>query len=929
MTEVDFGKISFTGELRPSQVASSEVIKNELDQNSKELLIVAPPGSGKTVLGLYVWSDLVRLPTLVLSPNSAIQAQWVERAKELFHLDGREADIGTDPKNPGILTSLTYQSVTLPKRGGGDLDESALDLWTSSLMTPNQGDGSVEADDEESAKAWIEDLQEKNPEYYSDRMGHFRKKVRDSLSEHGNALWVLHKSSQDNLKRLAEVGVGLIILDECHHLMDHWGRVLIEIKEFLGDPIVLGLTATPPDKASESSTTRYLELFGEVDYEVPVPALVRDANLAPYQDLAYFVRPSSEELEYISNVDKDFNELLEELSLGPQDRKGRAPGLDVWLARVLDGLILPGGKAKDWHAFQRRDPRLADASRSYLKKRNLSLPPNVPSPSSELESAGTSMDILITVLDRYIRNGLMRSKSTEDHSLAEEAKRKLRMTGVQITGSGPRLCASPVGRVMAYASAKYDALRNILVAEMQALGPDIRAVIVTDFEKTSATALVEGVLDDDAGGAVAAFRAILGTEDTDRLDPVLMTGTTVLVDDDLLERIFPRFEKWSLDRNLDIKFDYIERGEYFEIRGRGKDWLPRYYTMMITELFQEGVTKCIVGTRGLLGEGWDASRINVLIDLTTVTTSMSINQLRGRSFRLDKHWPEKVANNWDIICLADEFTKGFDDYLRFKRKHKQLYGVCDDGAIEKGVGHVHAAFTEARPEGVSETMQIFNEEMLMRAKNRARTRHLWGIGQPFNATPREAIEIKGAFGEGFPIARRLGLAEWTDESLVQAISNVVVAALQALGHIRYDAKVGGGNRGGGWLRAYLEDATEEESEIFAEAMQEVLGPLENPRYVIPREVRVISETWLSEMLPEVIAKFFRKRRNTLVMYHAVPKILCRNIDDAKVFEEQWNFKVSPGEVVYGHSKSGKDTVSTIKRAGLSPKTSFHRKSVFL
>ena len=929
MTEVDFGKISFTGELRPSQVASSEVIKNELDQNSKELLIVAPPGSGKTVLGLYVWSDLVRLPTLVLSPNSAIQAQWVERAKELFHLDGREADIGTDPKNPGILTSLTYQSVTLPKRGGGDLDESALDLWTNSLMTPNQGDGSVEADDEESAKAWIEDLQEKNPEYYSDRMGHFRKKVRDSLSEHGNALWVLHKSSQDNLKRLAEVGVGLIILDECHHLMDHWGRVLIEIKEFLGDPIVLGLTATPPDKASESSTTRYLELFGEVDYEVPVPALVRDANLAPYQDLAYFVRPSSEELEYISNVDKDFNELLEELSLGPQDRKGRAPGLDVWLARVLDGLILPGGKAKDWHAFQRRDPRLADASRSYLKKRNLSLPPNVPSPSSELESAGTSMDILITVLDRYIRNGLMRSKSTEDHSLAEEAKRKLRMTGVQITGSGPRLCASPVGRVMAYASAKYDALRNILVAEMQALGPDIRAVIVTDFEKTSATALVEGVLDDDAGGAVAAFRAILGTEDTDRLDPVLMTGTTVLVDDDLLERIFPRFEKWSLDRNLDIKFDYIERGEYFEIRGRGKDWLPRYYTMMITELFQEGVTKCIVGTRGLLGEGWDASRINVLIDLTTVTTSMSINQLRGRSFRLDKHWPEKVANNWDIICLADEFTKGFDDYLRFKRKHKQLYGVCDDGAIEKGVGHVHAAFTEARPEGVSETMQIFNEEMLMRAKNRARTRHLWGIGQPFNATPREAIEIKGAFGEGFPIARRLGLAEWTDESLVQAISNVVVAALQALGHIRYDAKVGGGNRGGGWLRAYLEDATEEESEIFAEAMQEVLGPLENPRYVIPREVRVISETWLSEMLPEVIAKFFRKRRNTLVMYHAVPKILCRNIDDAKVFEEQWNFKVSPGEVVYGHSKSGKDTVSTIKRAGLSPKTSFHRKSVFL
>ena len=38
MTESSFGKIGFTGKLRPSQVASSEVIKKELDSNSKEYL---------------------------------------------------------------------------------------------------------------------------------------------------------------------------------------------------------------------------------------------------------------------------------------------------------------------------------------------------------------------------------------------------------------------------------------------------------------------------------------------------------------------------------------------------------------------------------------------------------------------------------------------------------------------------------------------------------------------------------------------------------------------------------------------------------------------------------------------------------------------------------------------------------------------------
>ena len=928
----DFGNICFSGKLRPSQVASSGIIRKELENDSKELLIVAPPGSGKTVLGLFVWSDLVRLPTLVLSPNSAIQAQWVERAKELFYLDGRDDEIGTDPKNPGILTSLTYQSVTLPKRGGGDLDESAMELWISKLMTPDID--RIEAEDRESAISWIEDLKEKNPEFYEDTLSKFRKKVRDDLSEHGNALWVLHDSAKANLMRLKEAEVGLIILDECHHLLEHWGRVLLEIVEFLGNPIVLGLTATPPDVGeggdSKQKQNMYLDLFGEVDYEVPVPALVRDGNLAPYQDLAYFVRPSEKELKYIANATTDFRQLIKNLRQGPEDPEDRVPGLDVWLFRTLSELDLPAGKASDWESFRNRDPGLADRARGFLVQNGRSLPADIPLPDQEFVRQGNSQGSMITILDRYIRNGLMRSSNKKDHQLANEAKEKLRLLGVQITGSGARLCASPISRVMAYGSAKYDALREILTTEMQALGSDIRAVIVTDFEKTSSSTLVEDVLDKEAGGAVAAYRAVLQSEVTDSLDPVLMTGTTVLVDDDLLQNIFLRFEQWVDERSLDIKFEYIERGEFFEIRGKGKDWLPRYYTMMITELFQEGVTNCLVGTRGLLGEGWDASRINVLIDLTTVTTSMSINQLRGRSFRLDKHWPEKVANNWDIICLADEYQKGFDDYLRFQRKHKQLYGVGDDGAIEKGVGHVHAAFTEAKPEGVSETMNIFNEEMLLRAKNRARTRTLWKIGQPFNAEPKEAVEIKVRLGNenAFP-ANGIALAKISNHSLVLSIGEAVVLSLKELQLINSYAEIGGGSRDGGWMRAYLKDANESESAIFASAMQEILGPLDNPRYVIPREVKIITDNWLSNMLPEVLAKYVRSKRDKLAMFHSVPKVLCKNKEDAAVFQRHWNERVSPGAVMYGHSKSGKQMVSAIKERGLVPKSSINQKNVYL
>ena len=123
--------VRFDGTLRPSQEASVRIIREQLQEGERELHIVAPPGSGKTVLGLYVWADLVKRPALVLSPNSAIQAQWTARAKELFDLDGYEEAVVTNPENPGILTSLTYQSVTLPRRGDEDLEARARALWLS------------------------------------------------------------------------------------------------------------------------------------------------------------------------------------------------------------------------------------------------------------------------------------------------------------------------------------------------------------------------------------------------------------------------------------------------------------------------------------------------------------------------------------------------------------------------------------------------------------------------------------------------------------------------------------------------------------------------------------------------------------------------------------------------------------------------------
>ncbi len=784
------------------------------------------------MLGLYVWADMVRKPALVLSPNSAIQAQWAART-DLFDLDGKEDQVSIDPERPGLLTSLTYQSVTMPKRGGEGLDESAMMLWAEKLVEKG------EAVDITSAEAWIADLEEKNPTYYAKRVKVYRKAVRDDYAKNGNALWTLHESSRSTLLRLKEAGIGLIILDECHHLLHHWGRVLHQLKDFFDDPVVLGLTATPPDaeKADDEDALRYADFLGDIDYEVPVPALVRDANLAPYQDLCYFVRPAQKEMDFIRDVNETFDGILQQLN---EPSEGRRPFLRsrIGLRRNSEperGLRVVIFLGMNMHArFLIFPIRVECISPLNIGPCQQVFQQTLRKPRGALAFTREHRnEMLRSVVSRYVRLGLRRSSNTNDQEKAERAAKQYRLLGTQITETGSQPCASPINRILAYSNSKCEALSNILQEEMQNLGNTIRAVVITDFEKTSSTLLIDDVLDDEAGGAVAAFRHLVACPAGDMLDPILMTGSTVLVDDDLSEAFLEKARAWIAERHLKIVLRDEVMGRYHEISGSGEDWVPRYYSTMITEFFQEGFTRCLIGTRGLMGEGWDASRINVLIDLTSVTTNMSINQLRGRSIRLDKHWPEKVANNWDVICLADEFQTGFSDYKRFIRKHKQLYGVGDDGAIEKGPGHVHPAFMDAEPMGIHEGMAMFNDEMLKRSKMRARTRDLWGIGQPFNAEPKDAVESKQkANGSGFGFSEP-GIP-WSDASLTAAMSEAIVGALIQTKQLPPAAVAAGGDRGGGWIRMHLANCSPEEATLFSKCLEEVLSPLEKPRYVISR-----------------------------------------------------------------------------------------------
>ena len=953
MNTTSFPRIEFKGELRPSQSQVVEIAKRQIAKGSRRLHIVAPPGSGKTVLGLYLWAELIRRPCLVLSPNSAIQSQWAART-DLFDLPSNRTDVvSTDANRPALLTSLTYQSVTMPARKIDAIDEQAYLLWTDKLLEDEQ------VFSEEEAGIWVDDLRANNPEYFQNQFANFKKKVRDEVSKSGESISLLHESSRATLDRLATNGVGLIILDECHHLLGHWGRVLSDVLPILDHPVVIGLTATPPDTKGKDQrdVDRYNQFFGEVDFEVPVPAVVKDGFLAPYQDLAYFVRPTSDELKFVESADQRLKELIQEVcdqkylvdpttdadhvvSTEAADKprssdpaESRDPvNIVEWLQQTIAELRLPTGTASNWNAFDRRDPTFALASRQFLTSRSADIPPIAPPlPASQSHTVTPVMEYWVPVLDRFVRHFLRRSPTPMYQQLAKDVTASLRMLGVQITETGTRPCTSPVGRVLAYSKSKTNAIVPILRHEIESLANTIRAVLIADFERSSAvSAQLQELMDDETGGAIAAFKMLLTDEQTDGLEPVLLTGSTILIDDEIEQAFLLQSRQWLAARNLTVDLESKPVADFRQIIGSGRDWAPRVYVEMVTELFQQGLTKCLIGTRGLLGEGWDANKINVLIDLTTVTTSMSINQLRGRSFRLDPGWDEKLANNWDVVCIAPEFSKGFDDYTRFKNKHKNLFGVTDDGAIEKGVGHVHPAFTEIKPEGLESSTTVLNAEMLRRSQNRMHVRDLWKIGEPFAADSVRAVEFKlGSDASlGFP-AMAKSRDPWTQESLTAAIATAVLKSLNELGLVsgNFERKIG--NLSGGYVRVFLRGATEQENEVFSTAMRQVLGPLDRPRYVIPRNITRYQERWFSQLLPEVIGKYFRKSSTEFAMLHAVPDALAKKKADAEIFQRYWNEFVSPGEVVFALRGEGLEMLEKAKVDDANAEPIVHEKEVFL
>ena len=504
--------LRFTGSWRRYQELALAAFERDRAGGHDRTHIIAPPGSGKTLVGLEICARIGR-PALVLAPNSAVQAAWMAAA--------RSFDGGADAVAPELgapIAVLTYQSLCRFDDPAALLGDLAEHRWTAERAVAT---GRPEAEVAAEAAAWTGEAARRRVRELGRITATLKREI--ARAEHGD----LHLAAlfsapvRERIAALRSAGVGTVVLDECHHLASLWGYAVRAAVEELGDVHLVGLTATPPAELTSAEEDLYAALLGPVDFTVPTPAVVREGYLAPYQELAWLTRPLDGEAQWLAEHDSRFRELIDAMH---DDVEGPLsfPGWVIRRLRERDRGVEDAQLS--WGAFQRRHPRLARAGIRFLASGGLALPPEAPRGEGFREQP--SLEDWLVLLDDYALRCLAAHPSPEATARWESIAAALRDLGFTLTRRGIRRGRSDVDRLLTGSAAKGVALAEIVAAEYDARGAGLRALVLCDGERPRQVredALV-AVLAPEAGTAPEAVRALASDWRTAPLAPLLVSG---------------------------------------------------------------------------------------------------------------------------------------------------------------------------------------------------------------------------------------------------------------------------------------------------------------------------------------------------------------------------------------------------------------------
>lgn len=686
--------------------------------------------------------------------------------------------------------------------------------------------------------------------------------------------------SQFNLlETVKKYGIQTVCLDEAHHLRSEWQKALEAFLEALGNDVkVIALTATPPYDSTLTEWKKYTDLCGEIDEEIFVPQLVAQKTLCPHQDYIYFNYPTTDETQVLSEYKKRARTCTEEMM-----REG-LPMQALQAAGVLEH-----DKEQEEMILEHVQGFIALLSLAYHSGAALPdklvrlVSPSKKLPAFRLSFAETAFQFVIDHPEIF------------GEAISEQFRKRLAQDGLIEKKKVCLKSNSRLNKLLVSSVGKLQSINTIALAESGALGDRLRMLILTDYIKKDLLKQIGTQTPITSMGTVPVFesvRRVCG----ETANIAMLSGNLVVVPNGIL----PQLMAIAQEKGMTCTAKALPNTEHSELVVSGSN---KNKVGLITEAFQQGLIHILVGTKSLLGEGWDSPCINSLILASFVGSFMLSNQMRGRAIRVDRNDPGKISNIWHLATIEPPLLPGLEDtnqmhsndFDTVERRFACFLGPAyHENIIESGIERIDILKPPYDKEGIAS----INQQMLTLAEDRETMASRWqgvltGLSHPeiveVNEVPASVQPIgflfRNVLGEmlfalvlyfycfgvlpaltsvpdlltfllSFVVFIGIGycmlcgllriLRHLSPGKTVQTLANCILKTLKEIGQIESaDAKVQVmTNDAHSLVYCTLKNATVHEKNIFAHAIGELLSPIDNPRYVLVKQYQVFGITGL-------------------------------------------------------------------------------------
>jgi len=763
----------------------------------------------------------------------------------------------------------------------------------------------------------------------------------------------------DIRKTFEDKDLGTLCLDECHHLRNEWWKSLEIFRKSFPKIKMISLTATPPYEGEPALWERYISMCGEIDEEITVPELVKEGTLCPHQDYVYFAFPTMEERTQLDQFEKQKLNFLTKLST------------DINFSNTIQSSPALSNQISDDELLA--NPKYLSAILIFLRSKELPFPQRF----QELLAAKALPTFTLEWFETLL-NGII-FQVPNWFGFTEEAlnqlKSDLKANGL-IERNQVKLIRNKKQDVLLNQSlGKLNAVRDIFKAEYQALGSNLRQLVLTDFiRKDFQVHLGDKNAQFTQLGVLSYFESIRREmiEQSWTVPVAVLTGSLVIIPTSAkehLERLIP---------NSRLSYDVIgqlSQEDYLKVSISGS-----YHDLVtaLTQLFQDGYIQVIIGTKSLLGEGWDAPCVNSLILASFVGSFMLSNQMRGRAIRVWPDNPNKTSNIWHLVSINLSPKKWFEIQNAEEKYDEtlelQLYGLSPDldlldrrmtqflglhyqePTIESGIDRLDLNQLTFSQKG----LEKLNQNAITLSQKRQELKDRWQEALPLNEEMEVANEVE-VDKQFLPLAY---LNDWKKALLLfqalvvsfniydaskyvigGSLSNfnltILLLAVIALAIV--------------WGRYAIYKSPYKRLEVFGEAIHQALldaGQIETkesaPRVVRDSKQALYNAIYLKgasmkekEIFAQAITEFFAPIENQRYIlkasrkvvdqteYFAVPSMFERRKDDATAFLERIQKSVGKYDLIYTRSAQGRPILleARIKALGNKQERTITRKKV--